>query len=92
MTSGFKMERVYSQRKDEYGKSKKRISTEANDVNKQRIYIAPESTNESKAQYFLEHARGQKEDSPLKQYACGKDYNKIALLSNSSSLDCNTQK
>jgi len=38
----------------------KRISGEAYNVNKQTIYIAPKSTNESRAQYSAEIRRGKK--------------------------------
>jgi len=55
MTSGQETERVYSQRKSKVREKtsrkrvkRKRISGEANDVNKQTIYIAPKSTNESR--------------------------------------------
>jgi len=50
---------LLSKEKTSKGKSKEKgISGRAYDVNKQTIYVVPESTNESRAQYFLERALG----------------------------------
>jgi len=50
---------LFSGEKISKGKSEeKRISVEAYDVNKQTIYIAAKSTNDSRMQYSLKPTRG----------------------------------